>query len=190
MKVFEKLTLLFGAATVLAGCQQVPDYASAPSISLKEVTKTVQTQNNVPVDRIDFTLNFTDGDGDLGLNTSGPDTLAPFNYSNADTIINGQPQPIINPNYHNWFTTFYIKQNGEFVPYTFPQYGFSFNLRFPRLVADEKQGPIDGTMTYYILAFHAFFPPNTEAKFDIQVQDRALNRSNRIETGVIILNEQ
>jgi hypothetical protein len=90
-----------------------------------------------------------------------------------------------NENYYNIDVTFEVRKNDVYVPFdwtktariTTPSTG-----RFPVLGGDDKR-PLEGQLTYAI-AYPDFLYDfkNTAIKLKIQIKDRALNKSNIVET--------
>ncbi|MCC7507397.1 MAG: hypothetical protein IT259_18975 [Saprospiraceae bacterium] len=68
------LLLLFAFAGVLQFCVKPPDYPDEPVITFKSLTKNTQFQSAIDdTDTLLVTLEFTDGDGDLGSAEKGND---------------------------------------------------------------------------------------------------------------------
>ena len=177
------------AALAFASCRNIPEYPAGPQITVNRVDKTVITFNQQPTDKLDFIINFTDGDGDLGLGTGGRDIQPPYQYC-QEPFNSDQNCIVVNPDYNNWRMKFLVKQpDGQFALH--PLVGNSYSGRFPRLEPEDGEaGPLDGTLTYTIRLEHVFFQPNTVAKFEIQILDRSFNESNVVVTPEVILNEQ
>ncbi len=118
-----------------------------------------------------FKISFTDGDGNLGLSES--DTLDPFAKGTKY--------------YYNFFLDFFIKENGVFVPYQFPDSSFTFHSRIPRVHQSEEpkavRGEIDIEINTEIMA--AVLKGDT-IKLQAYIVDRALNESNTVESNEII----
>ncbi len=85
MKVWQyiSLVLLSGFVVVLTGCLDPPNYPPEPEIEFVNVSKTkvkgmtlFRPNNDLPPDSIEFTVSFTDGDGDIGIANNDPDTCA------------------------------------------------------------------------------------------------------------------
>ena len=130
----------------------------------------------------------------LGL----PDFVTPYNCTNWDVKSNASFVVIdtlytkYNPNFYTIFIDFLIKDaQGNFIKFD-PAYYFiypncsiaGFNGRFPVLSKDPgKKSPLDGKIRYSLrsLNFEAIFGIKT-LKLVVTIQDRALNRSNTIET--------
>lgn len=87
---------------------------------------------------------------------------------------------------YNYLIRLFRKKKGvftEFIP-AVPYSGY-----FPRLKADGKTGPIEGTLDYSMEFPHPFTPPKDSLKFQVIIKDRAGNVSNTAESDVIVLNE-
>jgi len=128
-----------------------------------------------------------------------PAFIKPYNCINWEVIrdSNGDVADTIyfqlNPNHHNFDIDFLVKNpNGTFTEFDFtkefdyPNCGITYNGRFPILYQDRPGSPIEGKIRFGIgsPAFKAQFSLKT-LKFRIQIKDRALNRSNIIETPEI-----
>lgn len=83
MKIFSLASMLLVIALII-GCIKPPDYPVEPNISFKSLSKNTMKQGQSPNDDFLYlTINFTDGDGDIG-NDAG-DTLTKFNIEITDT---------------------------------------------------------------------------------------------------------
>ncbi|UOQ70272.1 hypothetical protein [Hymenobacter cellulosilyticus] len=128
-----------------------------------------------------ITIDFTDGDGDLGLSPEEKD--APYNPADANGNYNRTTD--------NYFITAYKRNSttgGEFVPVV-PSSPQGYNSRFPKLFsAEAKPGPLKGSLTL-TLPFYLGSPfrPGDEVRFDVSIMDRALNESNRITTSSYVV---
>jgi hypothetical protein len=145
-------------------CLTVPEYPSAPSISFGSV----YFQDQSPIDYIYLTVSFKDGDGDLGLSNTDIQN-PPFQEFINDSIRN--------PNHYNIFPVLFRKNGSDYdsIP-------LSFDGIFPRLREGAEAGPIEGSITYKLGSFNFFGEDSSIAKIRVYIQDRALNKSNRIET--------
>jgi len=101
----------------------------------------------------------------------------------------------LNPDYNNITVGFFVKNSdGTFTEFkwreafNFPNCGISFDGRFPILYKDKPGAPLEGTIRYGMgsLGFKALFSIKT-LKLRIQIKDRALNKSNIIETNEFTL---
>ncbi|TGE29132.1 hypothetical protein [Hymenobacter metallicola] len=176
-------TALAATAGLLTSCLQAPDYPTAPQINFKELK--VDRYNfgigYTPVDSVRLTIDFTDGDGDLGLSITG-DQEAPYNPTKPDGTYNRTT--------HNYFITPYKRTNpnSPFEAVATSSTG-EYNSRFPPLFsADAKPGPLKGTLTLTTPFFLGTpFRPGDEVRFEVTIMDRALNESNKITTSSYIV---
>ncbi len=133
---------------------------------------------------------------DTKSTVAGYDTLPNLGCANWEAItLNGKKQTVyfqLNPNHYNIFVDFYVKNgNGTFTKFD-PKEVFAypncvvnlFNGRFPILSKDpSKESPLEGTIRYSMRStgFNLFFGTKT-MKLKVWIQDRALNKSESIET--------
>ena len=123
-------------------------------------------------------------------------------YNPLDWIINPEVNGTVvqdtilirtNENHYNYFVEFLVKQAGGnftlFDPRNPPFYQ-TFNGRFPLLNRTGESRPLAGTLRYGMVSsqFNTLFG-NQTIKLRIQIQDRALNRSNTIESDEFTLAE-
>ncbi|MBX2894637.1 MAG: hypothetical protein KF763_04295 [Cyclobacteriaceae bacterium] len=122
----------------------------------------------------------------------------PFNCTNWEILRNNgvvvdTSYYELNSNHHNFDIDFLVKNpNGTFSEFDFtkefdfPNCGITYNGRFPVLFTDRPGSPMEGRIRFGIgsPAFRAQFSLKT-LKFRIQITDRALNKSNVIETPEI-----
>lgn len=159
---------LYAVLCLMGACQVVPEYPVAPSISFGSVYFEDLPQSDV----IYLTINFKDGDGDLGLSSADSKT-PPFTDS---IVVNGVKEA--NPNAYNIFPTL-MRKVGDKYEIELPG---AYNGVFPRLKEGETKGPIEGSLTYKITSFNFFNQDSSIVKIRVQIQDRALNKSNVVET--------
>lgn len=166
---------------ICAGCPGAPNFPDTPIISANNV-KVIRKQEpgNTILDSISLTVNWTDGDGDLGY------------------------LPDDNSNGFNYYTKLYKRKSGTFVEVD-PVTANGFNGRFPNLSPDgptsTKKLKLRGTLSY---AFNGpgIVIPGTLGKingnfeparagdvirFEVYIIDRAGNRSNTITTEEVTL---
>ena len=113
-------------------------------------------------DTANLYIKFEDGDGDIGLTQN--DTTPPNNY--------------------NCYITYIEKQKGIWVKRNLP---FEFNYRIPNVNTSGRKKAISGEITialkpYYYDPFSKF----DTIKYELYIVDKALNKSNIIETREII----
>lgn len=125
-----------------------------------------------------------------------PGFINPYNCINWEITRNNQNVVTdtlyfeLNPNHHNIEVDFLVKNpNGTFTEFDwttefhFPNCGVTFDGRFPILFQDRPGSPLEGTIRYGMgsSGFRILFSLKT-IKLRIQIKDRALHRSNIIET--------
>ncbi len=71
------LVLIVLSAVVLSACFKAPEFANIPSISFNKIIFKKGNSDFDP-DSLILTVNFQDGDGDLGLRSKGVDTGPPY----------------------------------------------------------------------------------------------------------------
>jgi len=154
------------------------------------------TDVDPPFNAITFKRNNTGG---LILYTNRPAGAPMFNP--IDWVIN----PIVNntvvrdtvwveqnQNHNNIFVRFYIKRNGVFNEFRWEAAPFftTFNGRFPRILNNNNSQAVEGTIRYSMLSFgwESLFRNDT-IRIDVQVQDRALNKSNIVSSPQVTLSQ-
>jgi hypothetical protein len=177
MKFISILSCLFIAAAglLVSACFSEPNYSETPEISEPVIFsyRDLVAQQGVGQSRRDsivITVNFRDGDGNLGndIPVLGADSL----------------QYVTNGGWGNYRVTTLRLVNGKYEALQTP---VNQTLYFPNLAKGKGAGPIEGT-----LDFSQIFPYGTSyrrypTKFQIQIRDRFLNVSNIIETDTIVL---
>jgi hypothetical protein len=137
MKVLP-IALWFSALACLGACTTVPQYPAAPSISFGDV----YFKEGSPSDVIVLTIQFKDGDGNLGLDNS--DILnPPFQELNQDSTPNR--------NRFNIFPVLYRKSGDQYDSISDGYRGI-----FPRLREGSNAGPIEGIITYELRSLNFF----------------------------------
>ncbi|RZS96732.1 hypothetical protein [Cecembia calidifontis] len=97
-----------------------------------------------------------------------------------------------NPDHNNIFVKFFIKRNGVFNEFRWqdPPFFTTFNGRFPRIFNGNDGRAVEGSIQYAMLSFgwQSIFRNDT-IRIDIQIQDRALNKSNIASSPEVTLNQ-
>lgn len=97
-----------------------------------------------------------------------------------------------NEDQYNIFIRFYIKRNGRFTEFRWqdPPFYTTFNGRFPRILTTEEGQSVEGNIKYRMLSsgWESIFRTDT-LRIDIEIQDRALNRSNQVSSPEVTLRQ-
>ena len=153
-------------------CRKPPDYSLTPQIEFSTIsTQQIFDNDNLSfVDSVSISIHFQDGDGDLGLDAA--------DIENSDKFINEY--------IFNYFINVYKKKNGKWEFIDFEAIGSSpFHARFPRLL-EEAVSPIEGDLNFALtLVPSSLLQPNDTLRFDVNIVDRELNRSNTVITNQI-----
>ncbi len=160
---FSVVVLLIG---LNLGCKKLPEYAIEPEISFNriEVFRDYYSPNALTIgDSVIVTVNFKDGDGDLGI-----------------------PYDDITTSDDNYFLEMEKMVNGTFEELDFGP-GFTFNGKFPQLAPSNVISPIDGELDYSIFLYHSAFSINDTLRFTIYIVDRDNNKSNTVVTDDFIV---
>lgn len=143
------------------------------------------------------------GDGELlqysDRHTPPFDTLPPYAFpyyctsyvvDEADTFYVTQ-----NEFHNNIFIKFFVKKNGVYDEFDWvtefdPICGESFNGRYPLLGTIGREKPLEGKLKYKMSSagFELLFRQDT-LKLEVYIYDRALNKSNIIETPDFVLKD-
>lgn len=114
-------------------------------------------------------LNYLDDDGDIGLKDN--DTFGTFKYGE--------------PHFYNLFCYWYVKKDGVWKrplnPFSVPLDSLNFNERLPYLTPEGKEKRLEGEITLRIPARPLGLKFDT-VKMQVWIFDRALHKSNTIET--------
>ncbi len=158
------------------GCNKFENYPPEPVIKFERFILLANPVNGI-TERGVLEFSYTDGDGDLGL--SDQDTDPPFNFGGEY--------------YYNLIINYFEKQNGVFVevpllswnPDSLRYDTLTFNGRFPVLTPRSGNLSIKGIFQDTLFIYNPISDLDT-IKFSAYIYDRALNKSNKIETGEII----
>ena len=186
-----RLSAVIGGLSLLAGglssCLKAPDYSTTPSISFNkiEVRRTkFSDPKQQPIDSVFITINFQDGDGDLGL-SEAESNVEPYKFPalfNKNYFI----EPLIKNTRTGQYESLKIAGGPGTAPYTPGQY----NSRFEHVttITDGKAAPIKGTLTStFAFGLGDTFTPGQVVRFDVSIADRALHLSNVIRTDTIAI---
>ncbi len=151
-------------------CTKPSTVSPIPQITFQSVQ---QINDGVQfADSFDFTISYTDGDGDIGLSQS--DTLAPYN-----------PGSIY---YYDLYVDYYEKLGKNFVMVKPPLTNLDtigWDFRMPVITTEGKNKSINGTISFGI--FYGNPPVYSDTiMFKIYIYDRALHKSNVVQSPVLV----
>lgn len=153
----------------LSACVDIPSFDNTPRIEFNSITKETVEETEFStqiIDKVTITVNFEDGDGDLGVTS---DAAEDEKYLQSGWV-----------NYQ--LTTFVKQRNGTFEQVNFIEDAMMF---FPVLKPDGAPGPIKGKLDLHKDHFHTNFSQPSVVKYEVKIRDRAMNVSNVIETDTI-----
>jgi hypothetical protein len=177
------LILLISFLTVaVSSCYNEPEgFPNSPIIREVTEVKTEFRNDNITVEGernvVTISLEFQDGDGDLGLSEQDRDSTSKFG---PIVIVDGVRKS--NKFYNNYFLNVYKIIDGKPVELIFPD-GVTYNGFFPRLNG-EGGTAIEGTLNRSFVI--PLLPPvavGDTLEFDVQIADRSLQLSNIVSTS-------
>lgn len=171
--------LMVSAFLALLSCEPNQNYPDEPKIEYKdhEVIQNAQGRDSA----IQLTIDYVDGDGDLGLKESQDEP--PFDtgkYAN------------------NLFMEYQEQIDGEFRQVRRDKWNkedtIGFKYRFPYITPDGKNKSIKGDLSVKISPRPYFYYPQENyeglVKFKVYIVDRELHQSNTITTPAIPFKQQ
>ena len=175
-----KILFISSICVLMFACTGEPDFSFIPEISFNNVrVLTVASQGLLGVtkkDSVVMTVNFQDGDGDLGFT---PAELIVLKKTTGDSL-------------QTFVVDVFVQRNGKFIKSN-PKEKFGGNVPI-RFKQGSKPGPIEGTIDYSATFEYNVFQgipylkgKNDTIKFAIQIKDRALNKSNIVETSPVVI---
>ena len=179
-----RFTLALGGLALLAtGCLKEPEYSSTPSISNNNVQVRrfkYADPKRQPIDSVFITVNFQDGDGDLGL-SSEESKVDPYAFP---SIFNNNyfVEPLLkNPKTGRYTSTVALGLTAT----------GAYNGRFEHITGLTDNGrtaPIKGVLTRTIaLGYGDLFKAGDVVRFNVSIADRARHVSNVIRTDSIVI---
>jgi hypothetical protein len=171
MRKYQIILFLFSIVAVLTfnACYKEPNFSLTPEISFNKIEKFIRLDqfSGAKKDSIILTVNFKDGDGDLGYNS---DEIGK-KVSQTD---------------YNYVVKSSRKIKGKLTEFKPSE---TFSGFYPKLKTDDKIGPIEGKLSYRIQIETAFWPVKKDTLvFEIYIKDRAGNKSNSISTEPLVIN--
>jgi hypothetical protein len=159
----------------ICACNQKPNFPIEPSITFAGISKTrvldkltsERTRKDVFKDSVSISINFRDGDGDLGVNQN-------------------QITELTEKGKYNYIVRRFLKLKGKFVLFdSSPNNSGNFAV----LKKGIKKGPIEGTINYFIEFLPLKSLKSDTLRFEIQIMDQANNQSNIITTDSVLVYE-
>lgn len=172
---------LFILLAVAAGCVDIPDFSDTPAIYYNGISQDVRVDTILGIPQeseiVTVTVNFEDGDGDLGASTAEIQDTENFtkNYRNA-------PGWNLEANYE--LVTMIQQRDSSWSEMVMAGDSFKF---FPLLKVDGKAGPIKGKLDLNTRFRRLNTAVPTKVKFKVRIIDRAFRVSNQIETDPVIV---
>jgi hypothetical protein len=177
-----KILLIASLSIFVLSCVGEPDFSIIPAISFESIqlitTSSPDILGNVTKrDSVVISVNFQDGDGDIGFTEEDYKALIKKTGDSIKTIdIN-----------------IFVAKNGKFSQ-SFPVEKIGGNLKGLRFKQGTRSGPIEGTINYSTSFGYTNFNKipgltgkSDTVKFTVQLIDRALNKSNTTESSPIVL---
>lgn len=180
MKLQVSLFILLAVASV--GCVDIPDFSDTPKIYYNGISQDTQIDsvNGAPMGEteiVTITVDFEDGDGDLGATVAETQDTDVFTKQYLDA-----PGWALEANYR--LVTMIKQKNGSWSERIMKGDSFKF---FPRLKLDGKVGPIKGKLDLNARFIKSKSTIPTTVKFKAQIIDRAFRISNQIETDTVVV---
>ena len=161
------LIYLFGILILGTGCLKNDEFPDEPVITSVEFV----------VDDTLLVVEFTDGDGDFGIDGDDPDFPL---YLDADSTE-------LNPYYNNLWIDYYEKVDGEWL-FVDPENEQGFNFRIPVLTPSGQNKQLEVVITNAMEGEVPYLLSEADTfRLDIQLVDRSLKESEIVSTGEIVM---
>lgn len=155
--------VLMSGVIMFESCKDTEDLPFVPEITFKSGTASIKidTTLNEQIPFYDLEIDFVDGDGDIGLNKE--DTTGIYDRETGE--------------FYNLVLTLYeLNTDSVFVEKELPT---PYSTRIQFIENRTQFESLKGTIEYQIQLSRTFV---RVMRFDVQLLDRALNKSNVIET--------
>ncbi|MBU6324236.1 MAG: hypothetical protein KJS92_02015 [Bacteroidetes bacterium] len=169
---FKVKTLLWLLPLLFACKPEEARFPKVPGLSFSSYDRLLTPDGRDSLLFLNF--NYTDGDGDLGLNDG--DSAGPFQFGS--------------PFFYNFDVKFFELVNGKFVSVKDPLTNdtLNFNQRLPRMTPSGIDKQIEGSIRITVPAQPSGFKPDS-VQYRCRLKDRALNQSVEVSTPVIALRQ-
>ena len=166
--IIKLLPILILVAVAVVSCKKHEQYPIEPVIEFMSIDK-IPNSGNVD-DKAFLVINFTDGDGDIGLALE--DTMPPHNPGNEY--------------YYNYYINYFEKLNDTFVKVDLP---FTFHVRIPFIEESLAERGVKGEIKVELFINNINSTADS-IRFDLQIIDRAFHKSNIITTPSIYVRKK
>ena len=176
-----KILFILCSTIVFSGCVDIPDFNNTPAIWYNSISQETETTvvagANIETEVVTLTIDFEDGDGDLGASSA---QVNDQNFKEQLKNVTGWGIPA------NYELVTMIKQpNGTWTESILP--GNTDEL-FPDLKPDGKPGPIKGKLDLKIEFPKGRSSVQRTVKYKVRIIDRAFHISNQTaETDEVIV---
>lgn len=178
MKTITKITVILVLILMIGidSCRKFEEFPDEPVIKYENFLVGYNPSTGI-TERGVLIISYTDGNGDIGLDDD--DIYPPYNPGSEY--------------YYNMVIDYFEMQNGEFVevplvwwdPVEQKYDTLTFNSRIPVLIPKIATQAIKGTIQDTLFIYNPLSDFDT-IKFSVYIIDRALNKSNVVETPPII----
>ncbi|MBO9611960.1 MAG: hypothetical protein J7619_04655 [Dyadobacter sp.] len=177
-----QVSLFILLAVVSARCVEIPDFSDTPAIYYNGISQNTQIDSvdgapSGETEIVTITVDFEDGDGDLGATNAEVQDRDVFTKQYFDA-----PGWNLEANYR--LVTMIKQKNGTWSERIMSGDSFKF---FPRLKLDGKAGPIKGKLDLNARFLKSRSTVPTTVKFKASIIDRAFRVSNQITTDTVVV---
>ncbi len=144
---------------LVGGCRKEEKFPDEPVIAFKSLGQFV--------DSASYTITFTDGDGDVGLDIT--DAAPPFDTASQY--------------YHNLFLEYDEFQNGTWTTINF---ALPLHYRIPRITPTGQNKALEGEIAVALKPFN-YSDEGDTVRIRAYMYDRALNQSNTVTSEQIVV---
>ena len=161
---------------MFAGCLKPENFPDQPILTFKSLEQRFEANSSVDTATSRFvyvTVDFTDGDGDIGLDAS--DTQSPFGVDEA--------------HYYNFYCEFKKQINGQWT-----DIDSDWNYRMKRISPSGQDPTLNGEIEVRIGPFPGLRPfplvdilPGDTLQANVRLEDRSLNMSNTATSEAFVM---
>jgi hypothetical protein len=166
--------LMLGLCLTLASCFNEPNYSDTPEISFREIypyaLEAGKGVGKAKRDSVVISINFKDGDGNLG--------------NDAPIAKGDSARYASNGGWGNYKIRTFRLVNGKYEEVVLDVNNFLF---FPDLTKGKPKGAIEGKLDFSTTFQYGTTFRKYPVKFKVTIRDRNLNTSNEIETDTLSL---